>query len=159
MARYNTWQNSSLTTAADKLSREERWRDQGAFFNSIAETLNHLYWADALQLQRLTGNERPHETLKHSLTNPDDWNEFKVLRMRRDKEIEDWAASLKATDLDGVVVWYLPGSSTKYEKHKALCITQLFNHQTHHRGQIHAMLTAVGAKPGPTDLSEIPQPA
>jgi uncharacterized damage-inducible protein DinB len=55
MARYNTWQNTSLVAAADGLTDEDRWKDRGAFFQSIAATLNHLYWADALMLERLTG--------------------------------------------------------------------------------------------------------
>nr|WP_276573566.1 MULTISPECIES: DinB family protein [unclassified Bradyrhizobium] len=55
MARYNTWQNASLVAAADRLTHEDRWKDRGAFFQSIAATLNHLYWADALILERLKG--------------------------------------------------------------------------------------------------------
>jgi uncharacterized damage-inducible protein DinB len=39
---------------------------------------------------------------------------------------------------------------------RALCIAHFFNHQTHHRGQIHAMLTAAGARPGNTDLFLMP---
>ncbi|MFA1621358.1 DinB family protein [Rhizobium mongolense] len=65
MARYNTWQNTSLVTAADGLTKVDRWKDRGAFFQSIAATLNHLYWADALILQRLKGNERPEKNINH----------------------------------------------------------------------------------------------
>jgi pimeloyl-ACP methyl ester carboxylesterase len=83
MAHYNTWQNTSLVTAADGLTNEDRWKDRGAFFQSIAATLNHLYWADALILERLKGNERPEETIKHSLTSPSDWDAFKALRLQR----------------------------------------------------------------------------
>ena len=63
MAHYNAWQNISLLTAAGALSTRQRWQDRGAFFGSIAATLNHIYWADTLQLARLKGNERPHENL------------------------------------------------------------------------------------------------
>lgn len=66
MSRYNAWQNASLVAAADGLSNEERWKDRGAFFKSIAATFNHLYWADALVLERLKGNERPEEALSHT---------------------------------------------------------------------------------------------
>lgn len=156
MARYNTWQNASLVGAADGLSHADLWKDRGAFFQSIAATLNHLYWADALQLQRLKGNRRPHESLTHSLTNPSDWDEFKMLRLQRDAEIEDWAAELGSADLEGMVVWYAPSGSTRFEKPAAVCAVQLFNHQTHHRGQIHAMLTSAGAVPQPTDLTALP---
>lgn len=153
MSRYNTWQNISLVTAADGLTEVARHKDRGAFFQSIAATLNHLYWADALILLRLKGNERPEESVKHSLTHPLDWNDFKVLRSKRDEEIEDWATRLNDADLDGVVVWYPGDGSTRIEKPKALCAAELFNHQTHHRGQVHAMLTAAGAEPEPTNLS------
>ncbi|MGD1884410.1 MAG: DinB family protein [Paracoccaceae bacterium] len=156
MSRYNTWQNASLVTAADGLTETARHQDRGAFFQSIAATLNHLYWADALILQRLKGNERPEESIKHSLTHPSDWNDFKTLRSKHDEEIEDWAARLIDTDLDGVVVWYPGDGSTRVEKPKTLCAVELFNHQTHHRGQVHAMLTAADAEPEPTNLSMLP---
>ena len=148
LARYNTWQNASLVTAADGLTDADRWKDRGAFFQSIAATLNHLYWADALMLQRLEGNERPQDTVKHSLTDPSDWDDFKALRLKRDEEVESWAGKLNDTDLDGVIAWYPPGSTTRIVKPKALCAVGLFNHQTHHRGQVHAMLTGSGCEAG-----------
>jgi uncharacterized damage-inducible protein DinB len=37
-------------------------------------------------------------------------------------------------------------------KPKALCVMQVFNHQTHHRGQVHALLTRAGEDTGATDL-------
>ena len=152
MARYNTWQNGSLVTAADGLTDEDRWKDRGAFFQSIAATLNHLYWADALILERLKGNQRPEDTIKHSLTSPSNWDDFKALRLQRNEEIEEWSTRLLDADLNGMLVWYPGDGSTRIEKPKTLCVIQLFNHQTHHRGQVHAMLTAVGAEPEPTDL-------
>lgn len=156
MARYNTWQNASLATAADGLTHVDRWKDRGAFFQSIAATLNHIYWADALMLQRLKGNERPEETIKHSLIDPSDWDDFKTLRLQRNEEIEEWAARLLDADLNGMVVWYRGDGSTRIEKPKAFCAIEIFNHQTHHRGQVHAMLTAGGAEPEPTNLSMLP---
>ena len=54
---------ASLVTAADGLTNEDRWKDRGAFFQSIVATLNRLYWADALILQRLQGNERSEENI------------------------------------------------------------------------------------------------
>lgn len=155
MARYNSWQNKSLKDAADGLTDQARRADRGAFFGSITATFNHLYWADALILQRLQGNERPERDITHSLTNPETWEEFKTLRAQRDREIETWAALLSDRDLDGVIAWYPGDGSVRVEKPKALCAIELFNHQTHHRGQIHAMLTAAGARPEPTNLSAL----
>lgn len=153
MARYNTWQNNSLVTAADGLTDVARRKDRGVFFQSMTATLNHLYWADALILQRLKGNERPEETIKHSLTSPSDWDDFKILRSKRNEEIQEWADLLVDTDLYGMVAWYPADGSTRIEVPKTLCAAELFNHQTHHRGQIHAMLTAAGAEPEPTNLT------
>lgn len=156
MARYNTWQNNSLVTATDGLTNVDRWKDRGAFFQSIAATLNHIYWADALILQRLKGNEHPEQTIKHSLTAPSDWNDFKLLRSQRNDEIEKWATQLVDADLNGTIAWYPGGGSTRIERSAALCATELFNHQTHHRGQVHAMLTAAGTKLEATNLSMMP---
>jgi len=156
LARYNTWQNTSLVAAANGLTNQERWLDRGAFFGSIAATLNHLYWADALILERIKGNERPQDYVTHSLTTPSDWSEFKALRLRRDAEIEHWAGSIANGDLDGCLKWDPPDGSARIEMSKAVCVIQLFNHHTHHRGQIHAMLTASGAKPRPTDIPAMP---
>ena len=155
MARYNTWQNTSLVTAADGLTDKARHLDRGAFFKSIAATLNHLYWADALILQRLMGNERPEDTITHSLSNPSDWNSCKTMRAARNREIEDWAAPLVDADLDGTIVWRPGDGSTRVERPKTLCAAELFNHQVHHRGQIHAMLTAAGAEPEAANLSAL----
>ncbi|MGR3761743.1 DinB family protein [Roseobacteraceae bacterium NS-SX3] len=82
--------------------------------------------------------------------------EHSGLRSKRDEEIEEWAARLVDADLDGTVVWYAGDGSTRFEKPKTLCAAELFNHQTHHRGQVHAMLTAAGAEPEPTILSMLP---
>lgn len=156
LARYNSWQNTCLVAAADGLTDSERWQDRGAFFKSIAATLNHLYWADALMLERIKGNQRPQDSIKHALTSPSDWAEFKHLRTGRNAEIEDWAASLTNADLNGTTSWYPPDGAARIKMAKAICVVQLFNHQTHHRGQIHAMLTAAGAEPAPTDIPAMP---
>jgi uncharacterized damage-inducible protein DinB len=152
MARYNEWQNRSLISAADTLTDADRWRDRGAFFGSIAATFNHLLWDDGLWLERFAGNERPEDSLAASLTEPSDWTQFKTLRGQRDADLRGWSDILVEDAIAGSVSWYPGGSNLRLEKPRTLCIVHLFNHQTHHRGQIHAMLTAAGASPGPTDL-------
>ncbi len=156
MACYNRWQNTSLITASDGLTEAERWMDRGAFFKSIAATLNHLYWADALMLERIKGNERPQDTVKHSLISLSDWSEYKDLRVKRDVEIEQWAADITKPELNDIIKWYPPDGSARIEMRTAICVVQLFNQQTHHRGQIHAMLTDMGAEPEPTDIPAMP---
>ena len=156
MARYNSWQNTALVTAADGLTKAERWADQGAFFGSIAATLNHLVWADALMLARIKGNERPQDTITHSLIDPSQWSEFNDLRVRRDDEITQWAQGIAQSDLNGTLGWYPLDGTARMELPMAIGVVQLFNHQTHHRGQIHAMLTRAGAVTAPTDIPSMP---
>lgn len=152
MARYNAWQNSSLVAAADALSDDARWRDRGAFFGSIAGTFNHLLWDDALWLARFAGDVRPELRVPVSLEAPRAWDVFKGLRLERDAEVSAWAEGLSEGDLAGVIAWYPGGGDVRVEKPATVCFAHLFNHQTHHRGQIHGMLTAAGAAPEPTDL-------
>ena len=152
MARYNAWQNSSLVTAADSLSAQQRWHDRGAFFGSIAATLNHIYWGDTLWLERFAGHERPADSLPRSMNEPSDWERFKELRRRRDDELQQWVSTLDQGAMEGRLGWYAGGGSERIEKPRSWCIVSLFNHQTHHRGQVHCMLTAAGARPEATDL-------
>ena len=135
MARYNRWQNENLYGAADTLSDAERRRDRGAFFGSIHATLNHLLWADRIWMSRLAGTPPPDGGIPESV---------------------DWADRLDAASLAGELAHY--SGAIKREVHKPtwLLVTHMFNHQTHHRGQVHCMLTQAGGKPGDTDLPFLP---
>ncbi|MEL6806938.1 MAG: DinB family protein [Pseudomonadota bacterium] len=153
MVRYNAWQNASLVTASDVLSDAQRWEDRGLFFGSIAATLNHLLWDDALWLERFAGNERPEDTLPVALDTPSEWDSFKAMRTLRDDALAAWAADLTDDDIQGRVAWYPAGGTQRVAKARAVCIAHLFNHQAHHRGQVHGMLTAAGTTPDATDLA------
>ena len=78
-------------------------------------------------------------------------------RFRVDARIQLWADEISALDLTGELIWY--SGLMKQEMHRpmGLCVAHFFNHQTHHRGQVHAMLTAAGAKPEDTDLVLMPE--
>ena len=66
-------------------------------------------------------------------------------------------AKLKQIDLVGPLTWTSSTNGKTMTKPKAECILHFFNHQTHHRGQIHAMFTAAGHKPQSTDLVLMPE--
>lgn len=152
MARYNRWQNESLYAAADALGGDARLKDRGAFFRSIHETLAHILWADRIWLSRFGKCEKPacagHETLKLW----PEWKRLKAGRQAMDDVIEAWAAGLSEDDLRGNLEWYSGAAGRNMAKPVWLLVTHIFNHQTHHRGQVHAMLTAAGARPDDTDL-------
>jgi uncharacterized damage-inducible protein DinB len=156
MARYNRWQNESLYGAAEALGDAERKRNRGAFFGSIHGTLNHLVWGDSMWLSRFTDSPKPAVGIKGSAELHSDWNELKCERVRLDRFILDWAEGLDPQWLEGDLRWFSGAAGRELSRPKWVIVTHFFNHQTHHRGQVHAMLTAAGAKPDITDLVFMP---
>lgn len=158
MARYDRWQNQSLIAAADKLTDEERWEKRGAFFGSIAETLNHILWDHHVWLARQRGDSASANEIgsRHPYTDtPRDWNEYKQARAVLDDEIKNWCDTLTESDLSREVEWMRGGDSVRTVFWFNLF--HMFNHATHHRGQVHAMLTSAGIDPGSTDLPMLPE--
>ncbi|CAM5771443.1 DinB family protein [Bosea minatitlanensis] len=152
MARYNAWQNENLMAAAAGLTDEARRLDRGAFFKSIHGTFNHILWADEVWLSRLLGTEKPTVGGRGSAAYIEGWDPFCARRRQRDRAILDWAQGVQPDWLRGTLIWYSGAAGREMGRPRAFVIAHLFNHQTHHRGQIHAMLTAAGAKPDDTDL-------
>ena len=157
MARYNAWQNRSIYGAADTLSDIERKQDRGAFFGSIHGTLNHLLWGDQMWMHRFAGTGLP--IVPSTAASPEmypDWAELKAAREAFDQTIADWAATLTTDWLAQELAWHSRATGGDYVMPHSLLVTHMFNHQTHHRGQVHAMLTAAGAKPDDTDIPFMP---
>lgn len=152
MARYNAWQNESLLKAAATLDDAARRQDRGAFFKSIHGTLCHLLWADRMWLSRFAGTPKPTLRIHESGDLVAEWEDFVAQRSEWDGRIADWAGSLSADWLADDLVWFSGATQREMRKPRALLVAHLFNHQTHHRGQVHAMLTAAGARPDDTDL-------
>lgn len=153
LARYNQWQNRSLVEAADGLSDKKRWQNNGAFFNSIAETLNHILWDDRIWLARLRGDEATASQIgeRHPYTDtPRAWSVYTQERSDLDSEIVTWADSVTEYDLLKPARW--TRDSQLVETDSGFNFVHMVNHQTHHRGQVHAMLTRAGAEPRATDL-------
>jgi uncharacterized damage-inducible protein DinB len=156
MARYNRWQNENLYRVADTLSDAERRKSRGAFFGSIHATLNHLLWGDRIWMSRLAGTPRPDGGIPQSVALINDWDELKRERAAFDAIMVDWADRLDAAALAGELTWFSGAANAERSKPRWLIVTHMFNHQTHHRGQVHCMLTQAGGKPGATDLSLMP---
>lgn len=156
MSRYNAWQNHSLYYAASTLDEAAREQDRGAFWTSIRKTLAHLVWGDQIWIARFDGGTGPEVGGLEAL-DAYDWDTLWTRRPQLDARISAWAFHLEPSELDGDMTWFSGFLGKEMTRSKALCITQLFNHQTHHRGQVHAMLTAAGAKPDDTDLQLLPE--
>ncbi len=158
MARYNRWQNQNLYAGADRLPDSERRRDQAAFFGSIHGTLCHLVFGDQAWMHRFAGTPAPQaKTIAESATAIADWDELKRTRVAFDETIVRWADTLDPAWLEGDLTWYSGAMSRNVTKPKWELVTHMFNHQTHHRGQVHCMLTQAGVKPGDTDIPFMPE--
>ena len=160
MARYNAWQNTGLRKMIPEMNHDDLYEDRGAFFGSIMRTLNHLLWGDMLWMSRFDGGRAPNVTkIEDSFDMAPTPAVWAADRFRMDARITLWAQSLHAVDLVGDIAWYSGAMKKEMSKPIALCVMQLFNHQTHHRGQVHAMLTAAGQKPNDTDIPFMPEDA
>ncbi len=154
MARYNRWMNDNLYECAARLSDAERKRDRGAFFKSIHGTLNHLYLGDSAWMARLRG--RP-VTMKSPRDQPFvHFEDLRAARRRLDDEILQWAENVKDVHYRGDYSFF----SVTYQKRIStpgwVPVVQMFNHQTHHRGQITTLLMQAGIDPGVTDIPMLP---
>ncbi|MBV2361184.1 DinB family protein [Thalassococcus sp. CAU 1522] len=161
MARYNAWQNQWMFAAANGLSEEERRADRGAFFGSIHATLAHLFWGDTLWVARFDGGPGPDPLPDVALSQLDwatlyDWPTMMAERPKLDARLASWAWSTEQGDFEGDLSWYSKALQRDMTKPRAVCVMQLFNHQTHHRGQVHAMLTAFGVRTHDTDIPFMP---
>lgn len=157
MARYNAWQNRQLTEALGGLSDAELRKDRGAFFGSLMATLNHILWADTLWMSRFT----PAVPAPDKAVPPQEFTPtfavWSADRFRMDGAVRMWADTLKSLDLKRSLLWYSNTLQADLEQPLELCVTHFFNHQTHHRGQVHAMMTDAGLNAPVTDLIFMPE--
>jgi uncharacterized damage-inducible protein DinB len=154
MAAYNRWANAHLYALCAALTDEARKRDLGAFFKSIHGTLNHLLLGDRLWLSRLQGTALKVDSLGAELY--DDFVELRAARLDTDRALEDWTSTLTPAELAGELRYLgmAPPVPRCYPVWFALM--HLFNHQTHHRGQITTLLVQLGVDAGSLDLIGLP---
>lgn len=157
MARYNMWQNQSQLHAASSLDDAALEQDRGAFFGSIRRTLSHLFWADQLWLSRFAQTPPPTVGGRDSVNFVKDWNRFPQERLAMDRNILNWAHSVAPDWFEGSLKWTSVMLNGEQVTPRRTLVLGFFNHQTHHRGQIHAMLTAAGARPEDTDIIFMPE--
>ena len=157
MARYNRWQNENLYGIADELSAEERGRERGAFFGSIHKTLSHLLWGDQIWMSRFTDVPKPQAGIPESVALYPDWSGLRAERVRFDQTINDWANTIEDAWLAAEQTYYSAATKREWTRPRWMLVAHMFNHQTHHRGQVHCMLTQAGGRPHDTDLPVMPE--
>ncbi|MBE9114349.1 damage-inducible protein DinB [Lusitaniella coriacea LEGE 07157] len=154
MAQYNQWMNQKLYAICAEISDEKRKEDLGAFFNSIHGTLNHILYGDRAWMGRF--RSKPYTAPNLGQNMYADFNELSQEREKTDREIIDWSKTLSSQWLEKPFTY----TSTVYQKTLVLptwmLVTHMFNHQTHHRGQLTTLLSQLGYDPGITDLPLLP---
>lgn len=158
MARYNRWQNQNLLAASSALSDAARRQNRGAFFGSIHGTFSHLLWGDGMWMHRFVGLPKPEGGIGDSAALYEDWDRFCETRRVMDEAIIGWSQKVGTDWLASRISWFSGSAQRDFSQPAWLLATHMFNHQTHHRGQIHAMLTQAGVKPGATDLAMMLEP-
>jgi len=158
MARYNAWQNKQITGIVEAMSEAELRKDRGAFFGSIFGTLNHLLWGDTLWMSRFDPSvDAPSVPASAHTEFTPTIAVWSAERFRMDGKIRHWANSLRSLDLRSDLTWVSSLDPTPHSAPLTLCVAHFLNHQTHHRGQVHAMLTAAGQDAPVSDLIYMPK--
>ncbi len=156
MARYNIWQNQQIADVVMKMPRKELEKPRGAFFGSIFETLNHLLWGDSIWMSRFAQLDAPGVGAAESVSMTPTIAVWSAERFQLDRQILHWAEGLKSIQLNGDMTWYSGATGKSQTKPLGLLVAHMFNHQTHHRGQVHAMLTHAGETAPVSDLFIMP---
>lgn len=154
MADYNRWMNRQLYCVCANIADDRRRADLGAFFKSIHGTLNHLLWADRIWLRRFTGE--PFVVGKMGEDVCADFDALARERTQLDEFIVAWASGLNAAWLAAPFAFTSVQDGKTRRGPAWVFVTQLFNHQTHHRGQITTLIKQLGFEPGVTDIPWIP---
>ena len=147
---YNAWANGRLYEAAAALSTEQYRADRGAFFKSVHGTLNHLLVTDRVWMHRFTGEGDAPGRLDAILF--ESFLELRAAREAEDRRIIDFVDRLDDGRIAGTIKYRRVSTPEQFEQQMAPALAHWFNHQTHHRGQVHAILTGLVDKAPELDL-------
>ena len=149
LSQFNAWVNAHIYASCDTLSEDEYRKDRGAFFHSIHGTLNHLLVVDRLWFGRLTGTEHGIESLDQILYG--DVGDLREARHAEDERIISIVSELSEEELTRPVAFRTMADTPRKMTGEKILMS-VFNHQTHHRGQVTAMLAQAGADYGDIDI-------
>lgn len=149
MADYNQWANNLLYGAVATIDQEAYFEDRKGFFNSIHGTLNHILVGDRIWLKRFTGDGEAPDQLDAIL-----YNDFESLRTARVSEDQRIISTINNYDTEKLAssLHYSNTVGKAFVTPMAPLLDHFFNHQTHHRGQVHDMLCQTGMTPPQLDL-------
>ncbi len=149
LARYNRWANRRLYAACGSLAEATYFAPRAGFFPSLHKTLNHILAADRIWLGRIEG--RPSGVLALDQILFPDLASLAAARAAEDERILALADGLNGERLDEELAYRTMAGEPQATPLR-LVLTHVFNHQTHHRGQAHAMLSGTDVPPPSLDL-------
>lgn len=161
LANYNEWVNNNLIEVSSKLTSKELAQDRNLFFGSVFGTLNHILVADTIWLKRFANHSRQFTSLKELSSREyptslaeilyPEFSQFCSARKSMDRTIVAFVNETENADYDQVLE-YANTKGVRFRKRFGHLVQHLFNHQTHHRGQITAAFSQMGQEYGSTDL-------
>lgn len=153
LAQFNAWANSRLHAICATLPHDQIVADRGAFFGSILGTLNHILLVDILYRERLEGVPSAFKSLDETLH-----DNLPSLSSQQVEEDQRWlalTAEIDPTSLDETIgFWTLMDEPDRWEVPKHIYFTNLCQHQAHHRGHVHNMISQAGVEPPPIGYIE-----
>jgi len=167
MAQYNLRMNSQVYEAASQLSADDLAQDMGAFFNSILGTLNHIMVGDLFWLNRFAllhgADSKQFSSLQralHHFPKPnalnqilfEDFSELRKTREAMDLAIQVWLQEDISEQDFKLDLTYHNSKCEGATRDFGELVSHLFNHQTHHRGQVSTLLSQKGIDVGGTDF-------
>ena len=161
LAHYNQWINKRVYSSAGKLNQQALSENRGAYFGSIIGTLNHILVGDIFWFKRFANHPANYQSLEYfrSVKKPasldeilhDELSELSKAREHTDSAIMQFISELT----DEVIVstlMYTNSNGQKFNKNMGDLLLHVFNHQTHHRGQVSTLLYQAGVDVGVTDM-------
>jgi len=150
MAGNNAWSNHRLLTAAKELTAEEFAEHRTGFFPSLRATLNHILWVDIYYIDAL--HRDPTILKRYDDPPPDHPDAHRLYDAQRvsDRRLIAFCERQSEQSLSETIVLPRP-NRTPPPTSVASILEHLFQHQIHHRGQAHAMLSSTKVKPPQLD--------
>jgi len=155
MAEYNQWMNERLYATCASMPIARLMEDRFAFFGSVYRTLNHILYGDLAFMSRFTGEPDVVPELGVDLTNS--FEDLRVARLVLDARILSWAQLLTEEWLGETLTYKSRVDGNTRTVPGWILVTHMFNHETHHRGQITTLLSQMGVDMGTTDIPFMPK--
>lgn len=155
MARYNAWMNNRLFQVCNDIDDTERKRERGAFFGSIHGTLNHFLYGDLASMARFTGEPAEVPVLGKWLH--DDFEALWTARQALDHRLTVWSSDISEDWMTTLLTYTSQVDSITRTLPSWVLVVHMFNHQTHHRGQVTTLLSQLSMDISSTDIPFMPE--